>query len=143
MALHGRTRDALSHHLKSSKWIVLIDRRSIQMENPRHHGSTTGENLEQPVRVEPVVRARKLTAPPTRTAAKCIVCCGEAKDFKDAVARAGYAVRGGAVALDGQAGLHGDLMAQVFCCMAQIVRDPYTGGTRTWSHLRHTPRKTR
>ena len=33
-------------------------------------------------------------------------CCGDAKDFKDAVARAGYAVRVGADVVDGQTVLH-------------------------------------
>jgi len=34
------------------------------------------------------------------------ICCGDAKDFKEAAARAGYAVRVGTDAVDGRAGLH-------------------------------------
>ena len=34
------------------------------------------------------------------------ICCGDAKDFKEAAARAGYAVRVSADAVDGRAGLH-------------------------------------
>ena len=39
--------------------------------------------------------------------------CGDANDFTDDVARAGYAVRAGAGAVDGRPGLHCDLKAQV------------------------------